>query len=136
VFHAVELRQLLNRFASVDLRTVTPDAHEKFLVMVHQHAAAFERDNAVLVKEIQPVFFPGSSLGASEEIAIENDADLARAVDRLHKLAISNNEAIGAALTISTKSSATAIKSAVFWQSLQRAGLLAKRIRQYQATGN
>jgi hypothetical protein len=136
VFHAVELRQLLNRFASVDLRTVTPDAHEKFLAMVHQHATAFERDNAVLLKEIQPVFFPGSSLGASEEIAIENDADLARAVDRLHKLAISNNDAIGAALTISTKSSAAAIKSAAFWQSLQRAGLLAKRIRQYQATGN
>ncbi|HET6979413.1 MAG TPA: sigma-70 family RNA polymerase sigma factor [Pyrinomonadaceae bacterium] len=136
VFHAVELRRLLDRFASVDMRTVTPDARTKFLVMVHQHAAAFERDNATLLKEIQPVFFPGSSLNVSEDIAIENDADLARAVDRLHKLAISNNEAISAALTISARSSAVAVKSAAFWQSLQRAELLAKNIRQYQVTSN
>ena len=104
--------------------------------MVHEHAAAFEQQNAVLLKEIQPVFFPGAVLSGSEEISIDNDADLARAVERLHKLAISNNDAISSALTISAKSSAVAIKSATFWQSLQKAGRLAKEIRQYQATSN
>ena len=136
LFHTIELRRLINRFANVDMRTVAPDARAKFLAMVHEHAAAFEQQNAVLLKEIQPVFFPGAVLSGSEEISIDNDADLARAVERLHKLAISNNDAISSALTISAKSSAVAIKSATFWQSLQKAGRLAKEIRQYQATSN
>ena len=136
LFHSIELRRLINRFANVDMRTVTPDARAKFLVMIHEHATAFEQQNALLLKEIQPVFFPGAVLNGTEEISIDNDADLARAVERLYKLAISNNDAISSALTISAKSSGVAIKSAAFWQSLQKAGLLAKKIRQYQATSN
>ncbi|HEU0046096.1 MAG TPA: hypothetical protein VFQ43_00660, partial [Nitrososphaera sp.] len=60
------------------------------------------------------------------------DADLARVVERLHKLALSNNEAIRSAFTISAQSSASAFKSVGFWQSLQRAENLAGRIRQYK----
>ena len=136
LFQASELKQLINRFAKVDMRTVAPDARAKFLAMMHEHAIAFERENAVLRREIGPVFFPGQTLTGAEEISIQSDADLARAVERLHKLALSNTNAIRSALTISSQSSATAIKSATFWQSMQRAESLARRIQQYQSTSN
>ncbi len=132
LFQAIELKQLINRFANVDMRTVAPDARAKFFAMVHEHAIGFEHENVVLRQEIGPVFFPETGLTGAEEVSIQSDADLARAVERLHKLALSNTDAIRAALTISSQSSATAIKSMAFWQSLQRAESLAKRIQQYQ----
>jgi len=136
LFHAIELKQLINRFANVDMRTVAPDARAKFLAIVHEHAIAFERENAVLRQEIGPVFFPETSLTGVEETSIQSDVDLARAVERLHKLALSNTDAIRSALTISSQSSATALKSPAFWQSIQRAGKLADAISQYQSTSN
>ena len=136
LFHALELNKLIDRFANVDMRTVAPDARTKWLAMLQQHAAAFARENAILRQEIQQVFFPGSSSHVGEEVLIQSDADLARAVERLHKLAISNNVAIRSALTISAQSSAAAIKSVAFWQSLERAESLAQRIVQYQTATN
>jgi hypothetical protein len=136
LFHAIELSKLIDRFANVDMRTVAPDARTKWLAMLQQHAASFARENAILRQEIQPVFFPGSSLNVGEEVSIQSDADLARAVERLHKLALSNNIAIRSALTISAQSSAGAIKSPAFWQSLERAESLAQRIVQYQTANN
>ena len=61
LFRASELKQLINRFANVDMRTVTPDARAKFLAMVHEHALAFERENAVLRQEIRTSFFSRNS---------------------------------------------------------------------------
>ncbi len=136
LFQAIELRQLVNRFANVDMRTVAPDARAKFFAMVHEHAIAFERENAVLRQEIGPVFFPGTVVTAAEEVPIQSDADLARAVEQLHKLALANTDAIRFALTLSSQSSATAIKSTAFWQSMQRAESLAKKIQQYQPASN
>jgi RNA polymerase sigma factor (sigma-70 family) len=136
LFHAIELKRLVNRFANVDMRTVAPDARAKWIGMLHQHASAFEKENAALRQEIQPIFFPGSPLQVSEEGPIQNDADLARAIERLHKLALSYNDAVRSAFVISTQSSATAIKAAAFWQSILRAEKLAGRIRQYQAVDN
>ncbi len=136
LFHAIELKRLVNRFANVDMRTVAPDARAKWLAMLHEHAAAFARENAALREEIKPIFFPGTSLQVAEEVSIQSDADLARAIERLHKLALSNNEGIRAAFTISSQSSAAAIKSAAFWQSIQRSGKLAGKIQQYQTTSN
>ncbi len=136
LFHAIELKRLVNRFANVNMRTVAPDARAKWLAMLHEHAAAFTRENDVLHQEIEPIFFPGTSLQVTEEISLQSDADLARAVERLHKLALSNNEGIRAAFTISSQSSAAAVKSAAFWQSIQRAGTLAAKIKQYQTTSN
>ncbi|HEX6649443.1 MAG TPA: hypothetical protein VF075_07880, partial [Pyrinomonadaceae bacterium] len=136
VFHAIELRKLINRFANVDMRTVTPDARAKWLTMLREHAASFARENALLRREIQPVFFAGSSLRIAEDVSIQSDADLARAVERLHKLALSNSDAIRAALVISAQSSTAALKSAAFWQSMQRAENLAEGIMRYQTSSN
>jgi hypothetical protein len=132
LFHAIELKRLVNRFANVDMQTVAPGARTKWLAMLHEHAAAFERDTAALRRDIQDVFFPGASAPPAEGGAVTSDADLARVVERLHKLALANNNAVRSAFTTSSQSSAAAVKSAAFWQALVKAEELAKKIEQYQ----
>ena len=132
LFHAVELKRLVDRFENIDMRTVAPDARAKWLKMLHEHAQSFARETAVLRQEIQPVFFAGSSVQVADVTTIQNDGELARAAERLHQWAIANNHAIRSAFTISKQSSAVAIKSATFWQSLQSAEQLADKIAQYQ----
>jgi RNA polymerase sigma factor (sigma-70 family) len=132
LFCAIELKNVIARFATVDMRTVTPDARSKWLAMVQGHAAAFEREAGPLYQELQPVFFPNATVSASEDVVIQNDAELARAVERLHQLALFCNDAVSSALTISSHSSATTIKSSQFRKSLISAQNLAKRIGQYE----
>jgi len=136
LFRAVELKRLVSRFANVDMQTIAPGARDKWLSMLHEHAAAFERETEALRYEIQPVFFPGAPASAAEGGAINSDADLTRAVERLHKLALANNDAVRSAFTTSSQSSAVAVKSAAFWQALFRAEELAKKIHQYQIENN
>ena len=133
LFHAIEIKQLVKRFATVDMRTVAPDARVKWIRMLREHATALSIENAALRGRIQPIFFPGSTALTSDEALIQSDADLARAVDRLHQLALSNNAAVRGAFTISTESSAVAVKSNAFWQALLRVEKLAERIKQYEA---
>ena len=133
MFHAIELKRLVSRFANVDMQTVAPDARTKWLRMLHEHAAGMERDTAALRLEIQPVFFPGASVPFAESGAINNDADLAHAVERLHQLGIANNGAVRSAFTTSSQSSAVGVKAFEFWQALFKAEELAKKIQQYQA---
>ena len=132
LFHAIELKRLVNRFANVDMQTVAPGAREKWLDMLHEHAAAFARETATLRQEIQPVFFPGALAPGSEGGAINSDAELTRAIERLHKLGLSNNEAVRSAFTTSAHSSAAAVKSAAFLQALFKAEELAKKIQDYR----
>ena len=136
LFHAIEIKQLVKRFATVDMRTVAPDARVKWIRMLREHATALSNDNAALRGKIQPIFFAGSPVLTSDEASIQSDADLARAVDRLHQLALANNAAVRAAFTISTESSAVAFKSNAFWQALFRVEKLAERIKQYEAVSH
>jgi hypothetical protein len=99
--------------------------------MLREKTDAFQGETAQLRAEIQPIFFPDTNGFIAEEIAIETDADLARAVARLHRLAIANNATIRAALTISSQSSAAGIKSRQFWSALISAERLAARIKEY-----
>jgi len=78
------------------------------------------------------MFFPGASALGREEVLIQNDAELARAVEKLHQMALFNNEAISSAFTISAHSSAATIKSSQFRRSLINAENLATRIGQYE----
>jgi len=130
LFHAIALKQLINRFANVDMRTVAPDARAKWLTMVREQAAAFQRETAALRRELQPIFFVGAESNVVEDVAIADDADLAAAVEKLHKLALANNEAVRSAFTISSRSSASALKSS-FWRSSESAERLAQRIGRY-----
>jgi len=101
--------------------------------MLREQATALSRENSALRGQIQPIFFPGLQLREEEEPLIQNDADLGRAVERLHQLALSNNGAVRSAFTISKQSSAARITSAAFLQALLRVERLAERVEQYQA---
>jgi hypothetical protein len=132
LFHAIELRQVVDRFSNVDMRSVSPDARAKWLKMVHIHGAAFERECAALRNEVQPVFFekdPFTELREKHQIG--SDAELTREVQRLNKLALGNIDGIRAAFTISSQSSSIAIKSVQFWRALFDAQNLAARIDRY-----
>lgn len=131
LLHAVELKHLVARFARVDMRTVAPDARSKWLEMMRSHATAYERENAALRGELQPVFLSETPSDGFENFAIENDADLTRAVERLHRLALANNDAIRQAFTISKASSASAFMSAQFRRNLEVTARLSNRISQY-----
>ena len=131
LFHSIELKRLVNRFANTDMKTVAPGARSKWLAMLHEHAAAFERNTAALRQELQDVFFRGAPAPPVEGGAVESDADLARVVERLHKLALANNNAVRSAFTTSSQSSAVAVKSTAFWQALFKAEELARKIEQY-----
>jgi hypothetical protein len=113
------------------MQSVAPGAREKWIGMLHEHAAAFEKETTALRQEIQPVFFPGASAPAAEGGVLNSDADLARAIERLHKYALSTNDAVRSAFTTSSQSSAVAAKSAAFWQALFKAEDLARKIQQY-----
>jgi RNA polymerase sigma factor (sigma-70 family) len=130
LFHAIALKQLINRFANVDMRTVAPDARAKWLAIVREQAAAFERETTLLRRELQPIFFVGTESEVSEPLAIGSDGDLAVAVEKLHKLALANNDAVRSAFTISSRSSAAGLKSS-FWRSSANAQGLAQRIETY-----
>lgn len=131
LLQAVELKHLVERFARVDLRTVAPDARSKWLELMRSHALAFSRENAALQRELQPVFFFERSATVVEDFAIDNDADLSRAVERLHRLALANNDAIRQAFTITKASSASAFKSPQFKRNLEGAARLSDRISHY-----
>jgi len=130
LFHAIALKQLVNRFANVDMRTVAPDARAKWLSMIREQAVAFERETALLRRDLQPIFFVGAELGAGEELTIASDADLAVAVEKLHKLALANNDAVRTAFVISSRSSAGALRSS-FWRLSANAQGLARGIERY-----
>jgi hypothetical protein len=131
LFHAVELKRLVERFARVDMRTVTPDARSKWLAMMRDHANACARETAALRRELNPIFFTSSAAEGAEDFAVNNDADLTRAIERLHKLALANKEAVSQAFTISARSSAAAFKSPQFERSLEIAARLSNRISEY-----
>jgi hypothetical protein len=130
LFHVIALKQLINRFAHVDMRSVAPDARAKWLAMVHEQAAAFARETALLRRDLQPIFFVGAESVAGEELTIASDADLAVAVEKLHKLALANNDAVRTAFVISSRSSAGALRSS-FWRLSANAQGLAQRIERY-----
>lgn len=76
------------------MQTVAPGTREKWLDMLHEHAAAFERETTALRPEIQPMFFGGASAPGAEGGSINSDAELAGAVERVHKIALANNNAV------------------------------------------
>jgi hypothetical protein len=113
------------------MRTVTPDARSKWLAMMRDHASACARETAALRRELNPVFFAATSAEGVDDFSINNDVDLARAVERLHKLALANSEAIAQAFTISARSSAAAFKAPQFKRSLETAARLSSRVSDY-----
>ena len=130
--HAIELKQLSERFSAPQLDVLTPSARAKWFSMVRDHAEALRRETSLLSQELQPIFFtsetPGAETGGFE---ISTEPGLALAIERLYKLAAANDEIIRSAFTASSEAPATTlVKAQRFRASLATAMRLADKIRQ------
>jgi len=125
------LKRLAGRFSEEDLRSLNPEAREKWLDLIRAHARACEQEVKGLRQELQPVFPTHSADEGSEEAGLANDADLIRAAGRLLDLMSANDRAVRSAFTISTGTDpALALKTPQFWRGLRGAEKLAARIIQ------
>ena len=133
LFHAIELRRLSNRFSSNDLRTVGPDARARWIQMVHENARAFEFETAIIRRSLGPLFFSRAATTSPPTVGpISDNEMLAKGIDRLWKLALSNNRIVRDAFTISSENSDVAVKSTSFWQFLINSEALAAEIQRYE----
>ena len=135
--HAIELKQLSERFSSPQLNVLTPDARAKWLRMIHNHAGALQRETSSLRRELQPIFFPTETYGVETEGGdIVSDAELASMIQRLYKLQLANDEAIRSAFTASSDvPRALGVKTPRFLVSLATTESLAGSIRRLAAKG-
>jgi hypothetical protein len=134
LFHAIELKQLVDRFTHLDMRNVNPQAKAKWLEMVRGHGRGFEREWEGLRREVRQVFFEKEEWNQVDlEGKISSNADLARDTQRLNKLVLEIVEGIRHAFTTSADRTSLSIKSRQFWGNVLDAKHLAERITKYAA---
>jgi len=129
--HIYALKRLTNQFSAEELRSLSPEARDKWLSLVRSHARSFERETVTLRQELRPVFFPSAPQGGvSSESQITNTSGVTSAVERLFELGSANDRVIRSAFATSTEGAVTtALKTGAFWQSLIAAESLAARIQ-------
>jgi RNA polymerase sigma factor (sigma-70 family) len=133
--HAIELKQLSERFSATQLDGLTPAARARLFSMVRGHAEQLGREAAKLRGELQPIF-PTENDGANEAGEISNDAGLAPAIERLYKLVLENDEQIRSAFAASSDVPTSQVTKAPRLRlSLSKAESLAGRIEQVAAKG-
>ena len=130
--HAIELRQLKQRFSGSQLDVLTPDAKARWFSLLKSHAEALRRETAALRDDLAPVFNVEGSGGKSGGIEISTETDLAAAIDHAYQLASSIDETVRSAFSASTSDAApaTLLKSPNFRFSMAATEQIAARIRQ------
>jgi len=127
--HLWAMKRLLSQFSPEEMRALTPEARAKWLSLIRAHARSYQQSNETLRRELQPVFFPAKSPALSNESAITDTNELARAIEQLFESGSANDRVIRSAFTSSTSGArTTVIKAPQFWQSLKNAEGLAARI--------
>lgn len=124
VFRAVELKRLFSRLEKVDPASVSTETRNKWLLLLHDHASALEREARALREELRPALFSDTALN---KVADNNDP-LATQVTTVHSLVVECNDLIRSAFTISSDRS-TRVKSPNFLHSLLRIEVLSGRIK-------
>jgi len=130
--HAIELKQLSERFSMVQLNALTPQARVRWLSLIRDHAAALQQESAMLSRDLQPIFFPTEASPPGIEVTdISSDAELVLVIQRVYKLVLVNDEAIRSAFTASSDASgALALKTQRFRVSLASSQRLANSVRE------
>lgn len=132
LFHAIELNSLVNRFTEAELASMDGEARRKWLEMLHEHAAAVEREAKAFHDETGPVFsVENDSRGTDQSEVIENHRALIAAVKRLYLLSVAHQESVCSAFTISKRQRSTDVRASQFWSSLASLEAVASRIRRY-----
>jgi hypothetical protein len=101
--HAIELKQLKERFPPKTVNALTSDARKKWFGIIHDHAAAVRAETVILIEQLRPVFFVSNDLEKQTKVVdITSDEELAMAIERLYRLVIANDELIRAAFSASS----------------------------------
>jgi hypothetical protein len=129
VQHAAALKRLADAFPGRRNEPLDPAAREKLRAMARSHAQGFRQNLQALRLGLLPFSEAGSRGGGGGAAPVNDDAELARAAARLRQLCRSNDEAVRAALAVSSGGRSLApIRSARFWASLDEAEGLASAI--------
>jgi hypothetical protein len=132
--HARAMKDIAVRFSPEQLSALDERALAQWRTMIHEHAQAFQREAAILRRELEPVFSPNTPINSTNETRIEtgltNDADLVRAVERLSGLWSAVDESVRGAFSIGPEDPATVpIRLPQFWRSMRSAERLAGQIQ-------
>ena len=127
--HAWALRNLSGRLKEASLEQLSPEARNKWLGMVQEHAAAVERETKALRRELSTVFRNVGGAGLPSVGSVETDGELTRALNRLVDACASNDGTIRVAFTVSSASAASGLGNPQFWNSLRSAEETASRIQ-------
>jgi len=126
LLQASALKRLVERFSPEEMRALSPDARAKWLAMIRDHALSYQREVAVMRRELRPIFYRSGDTPDDET----GEASPARVAERLVQLSYANDDAVRSACTISADARTTApIKSEQFWRSLSAAERLAGEIQ-------
>jgi len=130
--HGRVLKSLFERFTPEEVRALDAEARSQRIAMIRAHAEAFRQETAQLRQELEAVFFTAKPPERNEDsIAINDEADLQRAIELLFELGASHEDAIYGSFSISSEGAATSVaKTPQFWQSLRSAEKLSAKIAQ------
>ncbi len=127
--HAGALERLAQRFSLEQLRTLDPEARNKWLGLLRAHSQALERELTGLRRDLGPLISSSAVGDSPAGLKIESDQDLQQAIHRLFELCSANDQVIRSAFTVSENgANASAIKSPSFSRSLSAAETLANSI--------
>ena len=128
--HLWAMRRIANEFSPEQLRTLTPEAHTKWLALIRAHARAYAQQTQALRGELKPVFFPGAAEGRAASETIEGDVEVVRAVGRLFEMGAANDGVIRSAFTVSSGGGVvSAVSASQFWQAMLNAEAFAERLQ-------
>jgi len=127
--HALALKQLAGRFSQTDLQMLSGADRDRWLGLLRGHAAAYEREVAMLERELQSVL-PGFSEPGAVGTGFGSDSQLQEAARRLYELSVTCDEALRQSFALSaTGNNSARVKTPQFWESLRSAKALANRIQ-------
>ena len=126
LLQAAALKRLVTRFSSEEIRELTPEARNKWLAMIDQHARAYRREVQTLQSELKPIF---QQSGPLTQPKMRTDESLIHLADRLVQLSYANDESVRSAFTVSVDENGMVLNSTKFWHSLAQAEALAEAIQ-------
>ena len=119
--HAVALNELVERFGTLTLVGLSPNANATWQTMIRDHARAVQHETEALRLELQPVFFATAIVDddARQASDLANPAELVTAVKRLATLTDAHTRAVESAFTIGGEAAASlSVETEAFWRSL------------------
>lgn len=127
--HLGALKKIANQFKPEELKTLKPEAREKWLALIRSHARAFAEQNSALRRELKPVFFAGAGEGGGRGASVSSNAELINAIRQLYETGAANDSVILSAFAASGNGGVSAIGAAQFWQALKNAEAMARSIQ-------